>query len=162
MYYDAPPAMDERYARRTIFIANRELAHFIKLYTEARERNDRGFYIGANQQRAVVAAELARLGEEATQLPDQCQGMVEEVRAKIRESLDSHPEFPPPLINNDTAVEAYTRRVTKGQTSSEIVANLKNPNGVIQGSVVKETENLTSPTHPPIHAGNRSVIHRRA
>ena len=74
----------------------------------------------ANQQRAVVIAEQARLSEDRAELPDESQGIVEEAIEKIQQYLDSRPEFPPPLVHNETARKEYTKRLARGQTASEI------------------------------------------
>ena len=148
MYYDRPHERDERYARRLVFDANREMAQFTRQYQEAKRRNDQGRYLEANEQRTAVLDELARMSEEIPNLPNEAQGMVEEARVRVRECLDSHPEFPPPLINNETAVETHAKRLTRGQTSSEIVPRTKSKIAV-GGSTGSERVTENKPTHPP-------------
>ena len=82
MYYDQPQERGDRFARRIVYDANREIAQFVSQYQEAKKRNDQGLYLEANVQRTAVQSEIERIKIEIPELPEECQAVVEEAKAR--------------------------------------------------------------------------------
>ena len=158
-FYERPPAKDTRYARNLVKVSNSQITTFIKQYSEAREKNDCGFYEQSNFMCEELFALRENLEEESDDLPLSSQQEVARLVGRLQECLDSCPFFPPPIMHNPSADLKFRAR----QTSSDVVApgnrdgvwstlNSPNtPNSFIGGGIPSDNPQRAASVGPSSH-----------
>ena len=97
-FYGRPPAVDARHARRRAFDIESALRQFKNTYREAKDRRETKLYERANIERAVIESDIPDLKSILNQLPVSDQDIIRKTISRIEDTLEMHPNFPPPLL----------------------------------------------------------------
>ena len=141
-FYAQPPALDQRHVRRKVNEAEALLRAFRRNYQEAKDENKKELFEKSNVDRTQLTDTCQELTNAFKTLSPPDFEPIHRVVSRIEETLDTHPEFPPPLLRRgeneeipfltrkqpDTASAVFHQRKTlKNRRPNSAVASERNP-----------------------------------
>ena len=112
MYYDNPPMMDSRHARRLIRDLEFELGALERAYAQTKHKNDAGLFNRFNSVRQEVKARYENLRAVRDELPQGDHDCIDKVLDDAKHALKMVPEFAHPLTGSADALSNFVNRMT--------------------------------------------------
>ena len=150
-FYAQAPALDQRHVRKKVNEAEALLRAFRRNYQEAKDENKREFFEKSNIDRTQLTDTFQELENVFNSLSPSDFEPVQKVVSRIKETLETHPEFPPPLLRRgeEEKIPFLTRK--QPDTSSDIFHLRKTFKNRRPNSAVASERNPT-PNFPPFSA----------
>ena len=143
-FYARPPVMDKRNIRKKANDAESALRSFRRNYQEAKDENKKDFYEKSNTERSELLNMFSDLEKIMLEIPLEESEPILKAMSRIKETLESHPMFPPPLLReerqefpfltrkqSDTTSEVFHSRKTVSKRPKSLVASERKPSPIL-------------------------------
>ena len=148
-FYAQPPALDQRHVRKKVNEAKTLLRTFRRNYQEAKDENKKELFEKSNIDRTQLTDTVQELERMFNSLSPSDFEPIHKVVSRIKETLETHPIFPPPLLRRGEEEKFPFLNRKQPDTASDVfhlkktLKNKRRPNSAV-ASEQNPTQNFPS------------------